>query len=1529
MPRRPVRDPDDAAPFPARYGSWRLYFKLLNNWRNRVRRRHQKETSAERNRQIQEFVTARQARFADPRQLRSYLNSVLERSRGEPIMHVTRLARDGNFYEIYTSPDEVKAVMAEHWKQWCAKRNPQLGGTVDLVPDSALDYLPPDFWRAVYRPLVLQAGAADAFAGTMIEPTYEELGAYVRSLTDGAGGPSNCTNAILKTLWNPELPDAMDPEAYPPRGRRLLMAIVCEVLRLRDLPSEMCESNIFGIPKKGVWDGDIEGNLRPITLQEVGLKLATGLLTKRLADAIEKHGVLKGVNYGFRKSKSTDDALHLTVAILEDAKEHHKPIYILLQDIRRAYDSVSWVSMELSLRRIGAPEGYIDLHRNIFERRRARAITGHGLSDAFELECGLPQGGIESPLHWLIFYDALLCAQQELDRIDCDRGGEGVAYVLGDAVADAGQPRARVTGCAYADDTQWWSGTAAGIQKLADVASEFFRMHDITVNASKTEFTYNNVSPEPEAPLLGHPRVPVGKKLAPGAHFKLLGVYLTANLSWTEQIRQMEAQARETVAVIARKQLTAQEACYIVEAVVQARIAYGLKVVPLSEAQCDRLDAIWLRVVKHHGGLAASTSNYALWSHGTYRLPRMAHLMAKNQITDLLARLCGEPDELLSQVMAHRVRALQRKLGVPLLPTEFLNAHVTPQLAKANTIAAVMPLLQRRQYRIQSNHARYVTAPYPPGAGVPWPKPAELLREYVLATHIPKEIFRDAAPALYAAGMYWMSSVTARDGERLCTWRDLHLRAPRNTLPWAAPPWWNTLAKALTLDASGKGALRHPMRQPPGTPPSAMAQLPGGAKKYIHRPDDFVCYYDLATIHDATIPPHVGRLRTADSEPGRLVATECRLEHWIPVPEEADSVADGAYCRCDGHCQHEIREPPLAQRRYNIIPGEGRRHWHDDHTCPRAEGAACRATSTCDDAGEHGTSIGGWAEHAAALGAVPGAVSMVEYSNVPAAECEGQVATRSGRASRKVRCQGLLEYFHPTRAAAAAAMDAHRWRMLLQARQEGDDRVQWHLLSPEDAAHLAELEADPPEPLHLPQDEAEPISSEQARNYYDELMDGEVWATFFKAWDGLEADLRSDLRAAETESDGTYVADTPAQVWTDGSLQEGQTNFARGAFAVHWPERHLRTGASLHPPNVFPDFHARLSGTQEINKAELQAVLMADMLSPFGAVVHIDNQNAIRWCTEFVLDAAQRSPREYIRHACSAELYAWRKLRAQLDLRGRPLTLVKVKAHAKGDARDPHNDVADAIANRIADTQLPDKRLHEPVFLPPEFSMPAVLTIGNGDGTVRRVEGDPKEHMDTLHEHHTHFAWAQQPLAGAVLRRGDAGADIGGLYAETAVGSRFRGASGASNALFKFRTQLLCSSLPANEVRVRDRPDLYAAHNPGGPETFTHVFLCPGPHAVAHRAETAPQKRRSNAGTRLRLDDDPTVFPRLWVLQGVAPTSLESDLIHANRTRASALVQQPRTLTARRNTEDGRQRFKPKSSTTAPRSALEPAPPDD
>eukprot|EP00741_Cyanophora_paradoxa_P023954 tig00021692_g23132.t1 len=478
----------------------------------------------------------------------------------------------------------------------------------------------------------------------MAEPSEQELGEYIKTLGNTAAGPSNFSYAMVKFLWAevpkkkeegegkgakgaaPARPEQEDggpdgaAEGEPVHwGRKLLLSLVAEAIRLRDMPDAVCQGNILGITKQGEWDGDIDNNLRPITLQEVALKLTTGLLNARLSRTIHENGFLRGANYGFRPGCSTDDALHVFNAVLEDAKQYKKPVYVLLQDIRRAYDSVSWESMELSMRRLRVPEGYIELHRNIFRRRRARAISGHGLSDEFELECGLPQGGVESPLHWLIFYDALLCAQVRMDQHERECGKKvaktieqyahpetaeepGTAYVMGNPrETDAAEraARARVSGVAYADDTKWMSGSLRGLQAQADVAGEFFRLHDIEVNAKKTIFTWNNARRETESKPGAHPAAkkkekrpsppkingtPVGLVRQPHEHFKLLGVHMSANLNWDRQWQYICDQARGAVALIERKKLTTNEACYLVEAVVQARIAYGLKLMTLSEA---------------------------------------------------------------------------------------------------------------------------------------------------------------------------------------------------------------------------------------------------------------------------------------------------------------------------------------------------------------------------------------------------------------------------------------------------------------------------------------------------------------------------------------------------------------------------------------------------------------------------------------------------------------------------------------------------------------------------------------------------------------------------------------------------------------------------------------------------------------------------------------------------------------------------------------------------------------------------------
>eukprot|EP00741_Cyanophora_paradoxa_P014506 tig00020801_g13990.t1 len=111
------------------------------------------------------------------------------------------------------------------------------------------------------------------------------------------GIPSELTVQAIEKLLHyvtareaPEGPSPADEsaeeatEAEPVHwGRKLLLSLVAEAIRLRDLPDAVCQGNILGITKSREWDGDIENNLRPITLQEVALKLTTGLLNARLS----------------------------------------------------------------------------------------------------------------------------------------------------------------------------------------------------------------------------------------------------------------------------------------------------------------------------------------------------------------------------------------------------------------------------------------------------------------------------------------------------------------------------------------------------------------------------------------------------------------------------------------------------------------------------------------------------------------------------------------------------------------------------------------------------------------------------------------------------------------------------------------------------------------------------------------------------------------------------------------------------------------------------------------------------------------------------------------------------------------------------------------------------------------------------------------------------------------------------------------------------------------------------------------------
>ncbi len=99
------------------------------------------------------------------------------------------------------------------------------------------------------------------------------------------------------------------------------------------------------------WDCDIT-KTKPITLLDTLWKATIKVLTNCLSWILAKHSVLKGWNYAGLPRDLIETPIKLMQIVLEDAKYHQKPIWILLQDLSKAYDRVDLNILKLAMIRI-------------------------------------------------------------------------------------------------------------------------------------------------------------------------------------------------------------------------------------------------------------------------------------------------------------------------------------------------------------------------------------------------------------------------------------------------------------------------------------------------------------------------------------------------------------------------------------------------------------------------------------------------------------------------------------------------------------------------------------------------------------------------------------------------------------------------------------------------------------------------------------------------------------------------------------------------------------------------------------------------------------------------------------------------------------------------------------------------------------------------------------------------------------------------------------------------------------------------
>ena len=228
--------------------------------------------------------------------------------------------------------------------------------------------------------------------------TNMELSIAIKSLRNKrAPGPDGLPAELLKAIGG----------SHP----RLLLDMYNSCLKAGIFPARWKTARLVLI-SKGKGPADSPTAYRPLCMLDTAGKLLEKLLKPRLQAAISASGDLAPRQYGFRRGRSTIDAVQEVVNAArstEQGNHYSRPICLLATlDVKNAFNSVRWDKALEAFERAFRIPAY--LLRILGDYLRDRSIT-YDTEDGpikREITSGAAQGSMLGPDIWNVFYDGIL-----------------------------------------------------------------------------------------------------------------------------------------------------------------------------------------------------------------------------------------------------------------------------------------------------------------------------------------------------------------------------------------------------------------------------------------------------------------------------------------------------------------------------------------------------------------------------------------------------------------------------------------------------------------------------------------------------------------------------------------------------------------------------------------------------------------------------------------------------------------------------------------------------------------------------------------------------------------------------------------------------------------------------------------------------------------------------------------------------------------------------------------------------------------
>ena len=341
---------------------------------------------------------------------------------------------------------------------------------------------------------------------------------------------------------------------------------------------------------------------RGLSISSILGKLAPKIILSRIEESYET--LISDNQYGFRKGRSTTDAIFVLKNILE---KYESPLVCTFVDLKAAYD---WIDRDAILEVFEFRTGATVIRKVLEESFKNTTAQIKGCKSTFKTEAGLKQGALESPVLFNIFFDYCIQIAKHEISTEIDPGKIKFQYSIDSPCwhLDRSIPwreRPKPSGeCTvdeeeYADDLFYGNTSIEDSKKTLELFDRVFRRFGLTVSFGKTETMLFNFDEQTTAKKTLFSVA--GEEIKNVRKFTYLGHkitnddvqnYDTSSLDHRIALAKMKFQELKKLLQDREIPLKIRAGCYL-QTFIRPRLLYGVQCWDLREAEMSRIEVCW------------------------------------------------------------------------------------------------------------------------------------------------------------------------------------------------------------------------------------------------------------------------------------------------------------------------------------------------------------------------------------------------------------------------------------------------------------------------------------------------------------------------------------------------------------------------------------------------------------------------------------------------------------------------------------------------------------------------------------------------------------------------------------------------------------------------------------------------------------------------------------------------------------------------------------------------------------------------